>query len=390
MADMPAISVDRLVRIRQRLVREGIDALACRLPENVLCLSGYWPLSGVSFLVVPQDGEPLLIAPATEAELLPLGIPAHVFPWGRVNDPSPLVSVCARVNRMLAPRRLGWEADFEAVAPAHVAGEVLVPAASTAAMLREAFPGTELMDASALLAAERAIKLPHDLAGLRQAAAAAERGVLAFEAAVRPGVSEPELLAAIEGAVLRDGLCLDGVRSVRAYAQVLSGPRTAGAWGPAYLPVCRQLEAGDIVLLELATVVDGYWSDLTRVRIAGTPQSRQREVHGAVQAAVSAALAAVHPGAMAAAIDAAARASLHGAGLAAAFPHHTGHGLGFRYHEPLPFLHPHSPHRLEAGMVCTIEPGVYVEGFGGLRIEENIVVSPTGSELLSVPARAWA
>ncbi len=387
---MDEVEGERLVRMRRRLAEEGLDALVCRLPENVLCLTGYWPLSGVSFLMLPRDGDPLVIAPATEAEagLLPCGVAYAVFPWGRVSDPAPLASV----RGLLAGRRfsrLGWEGDFEAVAPAHVAGEVLVPAHSTAAMLQEAFPGAVLADATALLSRERAVKMPRDIDGLRRVAAVAERGVLAFEASVRPGVTEAEVVAAVEGAVVREGLGLGSVRSVRGFAQVLSGPRTAAAWGPAYLATQRRVETGELVLLELATVADGYWSDVTRVRVAGSPTGRQRAVRAAVDAAVRAATAAARPGVEGAAVDAAARTSLAEAGLDTSFPHHTGHGVGFRYHEPIPWLHPRSPDVLEEGMVCTIEPGVYSEDFGGVRVEENVIVGPAGSERLSVPARGW-
>ena len=360
--------------IRARLRQAGMDALVCRLPENVLCLTGYWPRSGVSFLFVPADGVPLLIAPELEAPFLPLGAAQALFPWGRLGEPAPLESVRRVLAAHSAPARLGWEGDFEAVAPAHVAGEVLVPAVGTAAMLREAFPGVQLVDASPVLRAERARKTPHDLAGLRRAAAMAERGVVAFEQAVRPGVTECALVAEVEAAIARAGGDPDGAISVRGFAQLLSGPRTAGAWAPWYLATRRLLEPGDLVLLELATVADGYWSDITRM---------------AVEGAVAAAMACCVPGQPARAADAAARTALAAAGLAQAFPHHTGHGVGFRYHEPVPWLHPDSTDVLEAGMVCTIEPGVYIEGFGGVRIEENIVVADGGPECLSVPARPW-
>jgi Xaa-Pro dipeptidase len=383
--------VTRLASLQRRMAEAALDALVCRLPENVVCATGYAPLCGLSFLCLPREGEGLLVAPAVEAELLPPGVPAATYPWGRVGDPPPLVSV----RRLLEPltrgwHRIGWEADFEAVAPAHVAAEVRVPAASTAALLREACPGAELVDATGLWHAERARKLPEDLERLRLACAAAEFGVRAFEQALRPGVSEAELVAEVEAAVVREGTGLGGARSVRAYAQVLAGTRTAEAWGPAYLATRRPVAPGELVLLELATYCDGYWSDLTRVGVAGRPSERQREVYGAVAAALEAARRAAVPGARAAEVDHAAREALARAGLEAAFPHHTGHGLGFRYHEPLPLLHPASGDTLQAGMVCTLEPGVYLEGWGGLRLEEDVAVGPAeGAEPLSVPARPW-
>ncbi len=179
---------ERLVRMRQSLAEAGLDGLVCRLPENLLCLTGYWPLSGVSFFMLPRDGDPVIIALATEAEagLLPSDISCAVFPWGKVSDPAPLTSIL-RLLRGRGMSRLGWEGAFEAVAPAHVAGEVLVPARCTAAMLEEAFPRAVLVDATAVLSRERAVKLPADVEGLRRVAAVAERAVLAFEASFALG-----------------------------------------------------------------------------------------------------------------------------------------------------------------------------------------------------------
>ena len=147
----------------ERLRREGMDALVCRLPENVLCLTGYWPRSGVSFLYVPADGLPLLIAPELEAPFLPAGVERSLFAWGRLGESAPLDSVRQVLARQAPVLRLGWEADFEAIAPAHVAAEVLVPGAGTAEMLRAAFPRGTLIDASPVLRAERARKTAYDL-----------------------------------------------------------------------------------------------------------------------------------------------------------------------------------------------------------------------------------
>ena len=387
---MPATQ-ERIASLRRRAADAGLDALVARLPENVVCVTGYAPLCGVSFLLVPRMGEPLLVAPGVEDELLPAGVRYVTYAWGKAADPPPLVSVRRILERSgLSIRRLGWEADFEAVAPAHVAGEVLVPGASTASMLREAFGGAGLVDATGLWNTERARKQPRDLEGIRRACAVAECGVRAFEALVRPGVSEADVVATVEAAVTRGGIGLNGARSVRAYAQVLGGTRSADAWGPAYLATQRPIAEGDLVLLELATYCDGYWSDLTRVAVAGRPSGRQREVLAAVTAAVEVARVAARPGALAREVDAAARTVMREAGLEAAFPHHTGHGVGFRDHEPVPFLHPDSAQVLEQGMVCTIEPGAYIEGWGGLRVEQNAVVGPAdGAQWLSEPPRPW-
>jgi len=367
--------VPHLVSLRRRLAGAGLDALVARLPENLVVATGYAPLVGVSFLYLPRDGEAVLAVPEVEAPLAPPGVTVRAYPYGRVADPPALTSVRRFLEAVRpAPRRVGWEGDFEAVAPAHVAGEVLVPAGSTRSLLAEAWPGAELVDATALWVAERAVKAPEDLDGVRRACRAAEAGVRAFLEAVRPGATEVELVARVEAAVLGT-VGEGGVRSARGYAQVLAGPRTQDAWGPAYLATRRPIEPGDLVLLELGTYCDGYWSDLTRVAVAGEPSDRQRELLHAVAEAQEAARRAAVPGASGREVDAAARQALARFGLAEAFPHHTGHGIGFRYHEPVPSLHPASPHTLAEGMVCTIEPGVYGPGWGA-RLEDVAVVGP--------------
>lgn len=382
------VSSARLLSVQKHLRNAGLDALVCRLPENVLCLTGYAPLNGVSFLLVPASDAPLLIAPQVDDEILPRGeIKTIVYPWGRVDDPSPLTSIRRILGACTRIKTLAWEEGFEAVAPTHVAGEVLVPARQTRLMLHETFPDATMVDGTGLLEEERAIKTTEEVACMKRSCSIAEFGVVAFEEAVRPGVTEAEVLASVEAAIIRHGLCFDGAYSVRAFAQLLSGQWTSRAWSPAYISGQRSIVQGDIVLLELATVVNGYWSDLTRVCVAGRPDAYLCEIRHAVDEAVDAACRTAKPGVPAFSVDAAAREVLRNAGLDGFFPHHTGHGVGFRYHEPVPFLHPRSDHILVEGMTCTIEPGVYVEGWGGVRIEENIVVTATGGHLLSIPAR---
>ncbi|HEU4798836.1 MAG TPA: M24 family metallopeptidase, partial [bacterium] len=139
----------------------------------------------------------------------------------------------------------------------------------------------------------------------------------------------------------------------------------------------------DLVMLELSTVADGYFSDLTRMATVGRPSSRQQELLDAVRRAQRSAIEAIRPGVTGDAVDRAARGILEGAGLGDAFIHITGHGLGFRYHEPMPLLYPGSKDVLEAGMVTSVEPGVYNEKFGGVRIEDDVAVRSDGAEVLS-------
>ncbi len=198
-----------------------------------------------------------------------------------------------------------------------------------------------------------------------------------------PGRTEAEVAAQVEAAIMSRGIGYKGARQVRAWAQLMTGPESALAYTPHPATSARRIEQGDAGLLELATVVDGYWSDLTRTLVAGRPDARQHEIYDAVLAASKAAIRGARPGMTGAEVDALARQEIRLRGFGTAFLHHTGHGLGFRYHEPHPFLHPANAEPIEEGMVSSVEPGIYVAGYGGFRLEENVCFTEDGVEVLS-------
>ncbi|MEJ5202971.1 MAG: M24 family metallopeptidase, partial [Anaerolineales bacterium] len=143
------------------------------------------------------------------------------------------------------------------------------------------------------------------------------------------------------------------------------------------------------VMIELATMVDGYFSDLTYMAVVGEPSPRQKEVYNTLLEAQQAAARELRPGNPYDAPDKAARQVLEKAGLGEYFVHITGHGVGMRYHEFVPFLAPGMSGTLMEGMVCSVEPGVYIPDFGGLRIEDNVAVGEAGPIFLSTPRQPW-
>jgi Xaa-Pro aminopeptidase len=375
----------------------NLEALVCRLPENVLLLSGHWPLNGFSFMVFPRDGRPTLIVPhcdereaadeAWDAELEP-------FLFGVLAAGPPFQSIAAGLRKTAGQRgyaRVGYEASFEFTAPAWNTAENAVPAAVTHGILREVFGPDALVDATALLHDQRARKTEREVAGMRRANEIATFGIDTFYRVVEPGARGVAIAAEVERAIVTKGAQEPGVRRVRAFAQVATGAEeTARGYRPMELLTTRPMAEGDIALLELAVVVDGFWADRTRVHVAGGPTDRQVEVFDTVRTAQEAAIAAVRPGITAGDVDGAARSIVEEAGLGERFIHVTGHGLGFRYHEPSPMLVPGSAERIQTGMTCTVEPGVYLEDFGGMRLEENVVVTATGAEVLGpAPKRLW-
>jgi Xaa-Pro aminopeptidase len=191
---------------------------------------------------------------------------------------------------------------------------------------------------------------------------------------VRPGVAERELAAELEYRLRRLGSESPPFATI-----VASGVRTAL---PHARPGDRRLEDGDLVLFDFGATVDGYCSDITRVFVLGRAAPWQRELARAVLRACDAAIGVIEPGAAARDVDAAARASLDSAGYGDRFGHGTGHGVGLEVHER-PRINRRSADVLEAGNVVTVEPGVYLAGLGGVRLEEIVVVEEQGARVLS-------
>ncbi|HEX5415503.1 MAG TPA: Xaa-Pro peptidase family protein [Chloroflexota bacterium] len=378
----------RDARVRQVLAANGLAAVICRLPENLVCLADYYPQVGLSFILYPVEGEPTLIFPRPERESAAAGLIADLrtFETWRLIDPPPLESIGRLLGQVIADKKLrgkpvGYEGSFEAVAPSQLAGEPYVGARPTLDLLRTLI-GDTLVDATDALDEIRAVKLPREIARLRLANEVAGLGLRVFKEQAQPGRTEAQVAAAVEAAIAAS-VGYKGIRSVRAWAQVFSGPNTIEGW---FYPVSssRVIQRHDTVMIEIGTVVDGYWSDLTRtVGAGGRADSRVRELYHLVEHAQRAALLAARPGVTGRDADAAARRVFAEADLVDCFQHHTGHGLGFRYHEPIPSVHPASAHVLEVGHVHSIEPGLYAPEFGGIRIEDDAVITANGAEFLS-------
>lgn len=382
--------------LRRRLILDEmaaaqLDCLVCMLPENVLALTGYWPLSSFAIAIYPIDREPVLLVVDLERDAAEgcLAEDIRTFGWGTIAAGDPWVSIERHLREIAAELRLrpgarvGYEASFEVVAPGYMAGEVRAVSAAAVPRIAAALGDVDMVDATAALMRARRIKTPREIEALRRAHVVAEIGLRWFRDHTEAGIREPELAAGVEAGIMAGAGSIAGVQHARAWAEVMSGPRTSRAWSAFPLTAERRLEKGDLVVLELAAVVDGFWVDLTRTRTVGTADEQQRSAYEAILAAHRAAFAAVHPGATGTEVDAAARNTISDAGWGNGFVHHTGHGIGFRYHEPHPTLMPGQDTPLEVGMVSTLEPGIYMAGLGGLRREENLLITEGGPEYLS-------
>jgi len=375
----------RVEQIQTAVADAGADAAVFRLPENVMLATGWWvQIGGQALAFVPCEGDATLIIPDYEAHEAPLWWQGDVrtFPAIRFDGPLPATEIPRILGELagendLRGGRVGYEGSYESVAPAQIDGEPNAVAAPTMALLRSVFETETLVDVTAVLEPLKAQKTEHDLDRLRVTNQIARFGLDAFKEQSLPGRTEAEIAAAVGAAIVAKGHGYEGTRVVRCYPTVWSGPETSLGW-QYFRSRDRKVEPDDVVMLELGTVADGYWADHTRTVVAGTATDRQREAMSAVLEAQHAAFAAARPGTTGGEVDAASRAACAAAGFEQ-FPHHTGHGVGFRYHETMPWITKASEHVLEAGMSIVTEPGVYEDGLGGFRWEDNAVVTPEGA-----------
>jgi Xaa-Pro aminopeptidase len=238
-------------------------------------------------------------------------------------------------------------------------------------------PDRVLVPLSGVVERRRSIKEAFELDAIRRACARLSDVARHLREWVKGGRTELQVAADIDAALTRAGFSGVAFPTI-----VASGPNSAH---PHARPGGRVLQEGDLVVLDFGGVLDGYCGDLTRMAAVGQAKANAQALVNAVRAAQAAALAAVRAGILASDVDAAARNVLAQHGLGEAFLHATGHGLGLEVHEAprIGRADEDRPVRLDAGMVCTIEPGAYIDGLGGARMEDDILVTAEGCELLT-------
>jgi Xaa-Pro aminopeptidase len=346
-------------------------------------LSGYFPFWGASLLIYFADAEPVLFVPQIEPrDHIPGDLRVLEYPWGDLKCGDPYSVLVSAVGDQLAKNGVNAEqagmnpGAFRASLPIQAAEQIPIPEdfaghlSTLAAKRNPAFANLYLR------------KTPQEIDAIRVANRVANIGLQAFFDNSQSEATEAEVAAAVESIIYRQIGC-DGIFHSRAWAMVQSGPNSADA-GRFNRSTGRRLTNGDLVVIELATCVNGYWSDLTRTVAVGRPQSEAAEILDLARDAQQAAIDAIRPGISAGQIDAMARDKIVAQGFSSFFTHHTGHHVGFRYHDPGFLIQPGESAVFEPGMVITIEPGVYVRERGaGARIEDNVLVTDSGHEVLS-------
>ena len=380
--------IERDEILRKEIRAAGLKAILAWYPEDIVMTGGTWPCNGITLCLYPVDGQPVFYAGAGEPpDVLPPGFLHRRFTpqpgaWGELRNQlaGDLVLLGVRAGE------IGITGDVGQHALPSFPGETTPLTQAAAAIILE---GMSPRDATPLFDRLSQKKTRREIEAIRRANAAARAGLEAFHASLKPGRTEVHVAAAVESAI-QEHSGSGGCALARGWAHVQGGANVSMA-GTFSRSSATKLADGDLVLVELATCVDGYWSDLTRTAPVGRRiGERPRALLTAVREAQAAAIAAVRPGATHEQIDAVARKYLAGKGLGSGFTHNCGHHVGFRYHDRGPTLQAGSLAPLEAGMVITVEPGAYgVDLGGGARFEDNVLVTADGAEVLSPRDVAW-
>jgi Xaa-Pro aminopeptidase len=368
----------KLERVRALMAERELDALVVRAPDNVLYLTNFWGMKGYDACVFPREGEPVLIClEASLADAAETAWTGEVRPVRGYDetDPRPptartlalALAAAAGYGRVALERSLGTQASDRMV------GE---PTTFTSDWF-DAWPGAA--DATPLLAAARAIKTGQELERITLANEICAAAMEHVRGELRPGMKESQAAAIWQGFVHGEGTGWRGrVALALGFSLVWSGPgiRTFTATGD------RPVSADEPTLFEIWVCADGYWCDHTKLLCPGELRADYRELEQGLLEVYGRAVDHCRPGASLAELDRLVRSGLAELGYPGQPSHPICHGVGARAHEP-PYAHQAGGGEVAAGMVLAIEPGCYWEGGGGLRVEDNFLISSAGAEKLS-------
>jgi len=352
--------MDRTPQRREKLGRtfkaDRIEAFLVSSVANVSYLSGF---SGEdSTLLLTRNGAIVLSDGryTTQLQQECPGLEHHIRQVGQL-----MVDAIAEVVDEIGVHRLGFEASSMSVADFET--------------LKEKLPGVEWVGLKDRVEVLRAIKDKDEVAAIREAIGFAERAFAMLRAGLRGTESEKDVADALEGYLRRCGA------SAASFPPIVAVGRRSALPHARPSPDVRIGEA-DFVLVDWGASGRPYKSDLTRVLVTGKVTPKFEKVYRTVLAAQERGIAAIRPGVMARDVDAEARSVIEEAGFGRFFDHGLGHGLGMDIHEA-PRLRRNSDVRLQAGMVVTVEPGIYLPDWGGIRIEDDVLVTPDGTEVLT-------
>jgi len=369
----------KLDRVRALMVEEGLDALVVRAPDNVVYLTNFWGMKGYEAVVFPREGEPTLVcleASAEDAARTAWTEDVRYLSGYAEDDPRPPLARTTDLTAEAARRygTVGLELSLGTQGSDRMVGE---PTTFTHDWFH-AF-GADVADATPLLARARALKTEQELERMRLANEIAAAAMEYCRERLEPGMKESEAGALWNGFVHGEGTGWEGrVELALGFSLIWSGPGIKTFTATGDLPV----QADEPTLFEIWVCADGYWCDHTKNLCPGELRADYRELERQLLDIYERALGHCRPGASLAELDRLVRDGIAEAGYQGQPSHPICHGVGARAHEP-PYAHQAGGGTIEEGMVLAIEPGIYWEGGGGLRVEDNFLVTVDGVEKLS-------
>jgi Xaa-Pro aminopeptidase len=360
------------------MAEQGLDALVVRAPDNVLYLTDFWGMKGYDLCVFPREGEPTLIClEASEADAARTAWTSDVrlFAGYEPSDPRPPLARALVLAKEAAAQygRVGLELSLGTQASDRMVGEPTTYTAEWFTTFGDA------ADATPLLARARAVKTEQEVERMRLANEIAAAAMEHCKLIVEAGMSEAQIAAEWEGFVHGEGTGWEGkVDLALGFSLVWSGPgiRTFTA------TTSRPVVAGEPTLFEIWVCADGYWCDHTKNLVVGELTPAYRELEAGLLSVYEDAVDCARPGASLAELDRRVRAGIAALGYPGQPSHPICHGVGARAHEP-PYAHQAGGGEIAEGMILAIEPGCYIDGGGGLRVEDNFLITPDGAEKLS-------
>lgn len=357
------LHLDRVKRLQKKLRKKGVDALLVSQPDNRRYLSGYTGgdhgiQESSGLLLIPSAGEPHLLTDARfllQAEEEAKGFAVTLYPKG-------LIKLLKKLLPSLGIESLGFESHYTLHSTASRLEKMAVKT------------GIRLQPVSDIIERMRIIKSAEELELLRESTRLNEQVFQMVYNSIEPGMTEREVALSIELTMRELGAESPSFETIVAFGTNAAKPHA--------IPTDRALEAGELVLIDMGLVYKGYCSDMTRTFVAGKADPTYVARHRLVRQAQLAAIAAIRSGARCSDVDRAAREVIKEGGLGPAFQHSLGHGVGIAVHEE-PRLSPLSRKKLKTGMVVTVEPGIYLPEWGGIRLENMVVVRKNGVELLN-------
>lgn len=374
----------RMDLINDVIKNENLDAIIFFRPDELVMSMGYRPYWGLSVGVFFSNGDSVLYIPALEpSERINSNINVKKYPWGeKCDDPFQVLYEMIKEDIGLKTANNKGISLIKSIGRSSLpilSGENPPLPHDFVEKLSNVGSSYKEIDNELLKLYE--YKTQEDIQGLRLCNKVAGVGIRAFYDALKVGNTEADVSAEMEYAIRKE-IGNEGVLFAQGYAQVQSGIN-ASFGGTFNWVTHKKLEKGDLVMTEFAVVVNGYWADITRTGIVGQPSEKQIKLHQAIKNAQDKALSILKPGVKASDLHKIAQETLKQEGVDQYFTHALGHGVGFRYHDPCINISLDSEDVLKENMVITIEPGIYDKSFGGIRIEENVLVTKDGYEILS-------